>query len=196
MMSANIDMKVEVLIIPVSDVERAKAFYLRAGWRLDKTPPGLVQFTPPGSACSVLFGGNLTTAAPGSARAFVIVTDIAAARNALVAAGIAVGEIFHIGPSGPVSGPDPERRSYFTRATFSDPDGNGWTLQEITQRLPGRIDTGVTSYGSVSDLAGALRRAEAAHGEHEKRIGAHDANWADWYAEYMAAEQSGKGLPE
>ena len=191
----NTDMKLEVLIIPVADVERAKAFYLRAGWRLDKTPPGLVQFTPHGSACSVLFGGDLTTAAPGSAKGFVIVSDIAAARNALVTAGIAVGEIFHIGASGPVSGPDPEHRSYFTRATFSDPDGNAWTLQEITQRLPGRIDTGVTSYGSASDLAGALRRVEAAHGEHEKRTGERDANWADWYADYMAAEQAGTALP-
>lgn len=195
-MNAKVDMKVEVLIIPVADAERAKAFYLRVGWRLDKTPPGLVQFTPQGSACSVLFGGNLTKAAPGTSAAFVIVSDIAAARNALVGAGIAVGEIFHIGPSGPVSGPDPEHRSYFTRATFRDPDGNAWTLQEITQRLPGRIDTGVTSYGSVGDLAGALRRAEAAHGEHEKRTGVRDANWADWYAEYMAAEQSGAALPK
>jgi predicted enzyme related to lactoylglutathione lyase len=194
-MNSKIDMKVEVLIISVSDVERAKAFYLRVGWRLDNTPPGLVQFTPQGSGCSVLFGGNLTTAKPGSSSAFVIVYDIAAARNALVAAGITVGEIFHIGPNGPESGPDPEHRSYFTRATFSDPDGNTWTLQEITQRLPGRIDTGVTSYSSASDLASALRRAEAAHGEHEKRTGVRDANWPDWYAEYMAAEQSGKGLP-
>jgi predicted enzyme related to lactoylglutathione lyase len=194
-MSAKIDMKVELLIIPVTDVERAKAFYLRVGWRLDQTPPGLVQFTPHGSSCSVLFGGNLTKAAPGSSDAFVVVSDIAAARDALVAAGVKIGEIFHIGPSGPVSGPDPEHRSYFTRATFRDPDGNGWTLQEITQRLPGRVDTGVTSYGSASDLASAMRRAEAAHGEHEKRTGAHDANWADWYAEYMAAEQAGKGLP-
>jgi catechol 2,3-dioxygenase-like lactoylglutathione lyase family enzyme len=194
-MSAKIDMKVELVIIAISDVERAKAFYVRAGWRLDKTPPGLVQFTPPGSGCSVLFGGNLTTAAPGSSNAFVIVSDIAAARDALVAAGVTVGEIFHIGPSGPVSGPDPEHRSYFTRATFRDPDGNAWTLQEITTRLPGRIDTGVTSYGSANDLASALRRTEAAHGEHEKRTGERDANWADWYAEYMAAEQSGKGLP-
>jgi predicted enzyme related to lactoylglutathione lyase len=193
--NTKIDMKLEVLIIPVTDVERAKAFYLRLGWRLDQTPPGLVQFTPPGSSCSVLFGANLTTAAPGSAKAFLIVSDISAARNALVASGIAVGEIFHIGPSGPVNGPDPEDRSYFTRAMFSDPNGNAWTLQEITTRLPGRIDTGVTSYGSTNDLASALRRAEVAHGEHEKRIGAKDANWADWYAEYMAAEQTGKGLP-
>ncbi len=193
--SAKIDMKVEVLIIPVTDVERAKAFYLRLGWRLDKTPPGLVQFTPQGSSCSVLFGGNLTTAAPGSSKAFLIVSDISAARDALIAAGIAVGEIFHIGPSGPVSGPDPEHRSYFTRATFSDPDANAWTLQEITTRLPGRIDTGVTSYGSTNDLANAMRRAEVAHGEHEKRTGVRDANWADWYAEYMAAEQTGKSLP-
>jgi predicted enzyme related to lactoylglutathione lyase len=194
-MIAKIDMKVEVIVIPVADVERAKAFYLRVGWRMDKTPPGLVQFTPLGSACSVLFGANLTAAAPGSAAAFLIVSNIAAAREALAAAGIAVGEIFHIGPSGPVSGPDPEHRSYFTRATFSDPDGNVWTLQEITARLPGRVDSGVTSFGSANDLASALRRAEAAHGQHEKRIGVRDANWADWYAEYMVAEQSGKGLP-
>jgi catechol 2,3-dioxygenase-like lactoylglutathione lyase family enzyme len=190
-----IDMKLEVQIISVTDVERAKAFYLRLGWRLDQTPPGLVQFTPPGSGCSVLFGGNLTTAAPGSGDAFLVVSDIAAAREALVAASVSVGEIFHIGPTGPVSGPDPEHRSYFTRATFTDPDGNEWTLQEITTRLPGRIDTGVTSYGSANDLASALRRAEVAHGEHEKRIGAKDPNWADWYAKYMAAEQTGKGLP-
>jgi len=194
-MSAKIDMKFEVMIISVADVERAKAFYLRFGWRLDKTPPGLVQFTPPGSSCSVLFGANLTTSAPGSAKAFVIVSDIAAAREGLVAAGVEVGEIFHVGASGPVSGPDPEHRSYFTRATVSDPDGNVWTLQEITVRLPGRIDTGVTSYDSANDLASALRRAEAAHGEHEKRTGVRDANWADWYAEYMAAEQTGNGLP-
>jgi predicted enzyme related to lactoylglutathione lyase len=194
-MSSKIDMKVEVLVIPVTDVERAKAFYLRVGWRMDQTPPGLVQFTPQGSGCSVLFGGNLTTAAPGSSKAYVIVSDIAAARNALVDAGITVGELFHNGASGPVSGSDPQHRSYFTRATFSDPDGNAWTLQEVTTRLPGRIDTGVTSFGSVNDLAGALRRAEAAHGEHEKRTGVHDANWADWYAEYLAAEQTGKGLP-
>jgi catechol 2,3-dioxygenase-like lactoylglutathione lyase family enzyme len=194
-MSAKIDMKFEVMIISVADVERAKAFYLRFGWRLDKTPPGLVQFTPPGSSCSVLFGANLTTSAPGSAKAFVIVSDIAAAREGLVAAGVEVGEIFHVGASGPVSGPDPEHRSYFTRATVSDPDGNVWTLQEITVRLPGRIDTGVTSYDSANDLASALRRAEAAHGEHEKRTGVRDANWADWYAEYMAAEQTGNSLP-
>jgi catechol 2,3-dioxygenase-like lactoylglutathione lyase family enzyme len=193
--AAKADMKLEVLIIPVTDVERAKAFYVKLGWRLDKTPPGLVQLTPPGSSCSILFGANLTKAAPGSAEGFVIVSDIAGARDALVAAGVKVGEIFHVEPSGPVSGPDPEHRSYFTRATVSDPDGNMWTLQEITQRLPGRVDTGVTSYGSVSDLASALRRAEAAHGEHEKRTGVRDANWADWYAEHMAAEQSGKGLP-
>nr|HEV7955376.1 VOC family protein [Candidatus Acidoferrales bacterium] len=194
-MNIKIDMKLEVQIISVTDVERAKAFYLRLGWRLDQTPPGLVQFTPPGSGCSVLFGGNLTTAAPGSAKAFLIVSDIAAARNTLLAAGVSVGEIFHIGPTGPVSGPDPEHRSYFTRATFTDPDGNEWTLQEITTRLPGRIDTGVTSYGSANDLASALRRAEVAHGEYEKRIGAKDPNWADWYAKYMAADQTGKGLP-
>jgi len=190
-----VDMKVEVVVIPVSDVERAKAFYLRLGWRLDKTPPGLVQFTPTGSACSVLFGANLTSSAPGSAEAYLIVSDIAAAREGLVAAGIEVGQIFHIGPEGPLSGPDPEHRSYFTRASFSDPDGNAWVLQEVTMRLPGRIDSGVTSFGSANDLASALRRAEAAHGKHEKQTGVADLNWPDWYAEYMAAEQSGAKLP-
>jgi catechol 2,3-dioxygenase-like lactoylglutathione lyase family enzyme len=190
-----VDMKVEVVVIPVSDVERAKEFYLRLGWRLDKTPQGLVQFTPPGSACSVLFGANLTTSAPGSAEAYLIVSDIAASREALVAAGIEVGEVFHIGPGGRLSGPDPEHRSYFTRASFTDPDGNVWVLQEVTVRLPGRIDTGVTSFGSANDLASALRRAEAAHGKHEKTAGASDLNWPEWYAEYMAAEQSGTKLP-
>jgi catechol 2,3-dioxygenase-like lactoylglutathione lyase family enzyme len=190
-----VDMKVEVIVISVSDVERAKTFYLRLGWRLDKTPPGLVQFTPAGSGCSVLFGANLTSAAPGSSEAFLVVSDIAAARDALVAAGIEVGEIFHVGPGGPLSGPDPEHRSYFTRASISDPDGNVWVLQEVTVRLPGRIDTGVTSFGSANDLASALGRAEAAHGKHEKSTGSPDLNWPEWYAEYMAAEQSGMKLP-
>ena len=115
--------------------------------------------------------------------------------KATVAAGIEVSEIFHLGPNGPVGGPDPEHGTYRSLATFSDPDGNSWLLQEITTRLPGRIDSGVTSFGSVTDLVGALRRAEAAHGEHEKRTGVRDANWADWYAAYMAAEQIGAALP-
>ena len=192
---ATVDMKVEVLVIAVSDVERAKEFYSKLGWRLDQTPPGIVQFTPHGSWCSVQFGTKLTSAAPGSSKGFLIVSDIGAAREALVAAGIEVGEIFHLGPDGPVSGPDPEHRSYRSRAVFSDPDGNVWLLQEITSRLPGRVDAGPTSFSSASDLASALRRAEAAHGAHEKRIGAADANWPDWYAKYMVAEQAGTELP-
>jgi catechol 2,3-dioxygenase-like lactoylglutathione lyase family enzyme len=193
---AKVDMKLEVVIIPVADVDRAKEFYKKLGWRLDVTPPGVVQFTPPGSGCSVQFGKNLTSAAPGSGKGYLIVSDIVAAREKMVAAGIEVSEFFHIGTEGRVSGLDPERRTYRSRATFSDPDGNVWLLQEITARLPGRVDTGVTSYSSASDLASALRRAAAAHGNHEKRIGAADQNWPDWYAKYMVAEQSGEELPQ
>ena len=197
---AAVDLKLEVVVIPVSDADRAKEFYAKLGWRLDadlRIGNGLriIQFTPHGSACSVQFGANLTPAAPGSATGYLIVSDIVAAREALVAAGIKVGETFHIGAGGPVSGPDPDHRSYSSRATFSDPDGNGWVLQEITTRLPGRVDTGVTSFGSTNDLASALRRAEAAHGEHEKRIGKADPNWPDWYASYMVAEEAGTELP-
>jgi catechol 2,3-dioxygenase-like lactoylglutathione lyase family enzyme len=193
---AKVDMKVEVIVIPVSDIDRAKEFYGRLGWRLDVTPPSVVQFTPPGSWCSVQFGKDLTSAAPGSAKGYLIVSDIEAARNQLVGASIEVGEFFHIGPDGRVSGLDPGRRSYYSRASFSDPDGNVWLLQEITTRLPGRIDPGATSFGSASDLASALRRAEAAHGEHEKRIGKRDENWPDWYAAYMVAEQAVTELPQ
>jgi catechol 2,3-dioxygenase-like lactoylglutathione lyase family enzyme len=196
---ATVDMKLEAVVIPVSDVERAENFYKKLGWRQDVTPPGsgVFQFTPHGSACSIQFGKSLTSAVPGSAqRTYLIVSDIEAARNALVAAGIEVSEIFHFGPNGPVGGPDPKRQSYGSFASFNDPDGNSWLFQEITTRLPGRIDTGVTSFGSVSDLVSALRRAEAAHGEHEKRTGQRDANWSDWYASYMAAEQSGAELPQ
>ena len=195
---ATVDMKLEVIVIPVSDGERAEQFYRRLGWRQDVTPPGsgVFQFTPHGSACSVQFGKNLTSAAPGSVqRTYLIVSDIEAARNALIDAGIDVSEIFHLGPNGPVGGPDPEHGTYRSLATFNDPDGNSWLLQEITTRLPGRIDSGVTSFGSTTDLASAFRRAEAAHGEHEKRTGVRDANWPDWYAAYMAAEQSGAELP-
>ena len=195
---ATLDMKLEAIVIPVSDVERAEQFYRRLGWRQDVTPPGsgVFQFTPHGSACSVQFGNNLTSAAPGSVqRTYLIVSDIEAARNALVDARIDVSEIFHFGPNGPVSGPDPDRRTYNSLATFSDPDGNSWLLQEITTRLPGRVDPGATSFGSVSDLESALRRAEAAHGEHEKRTGQRDANWPEWYATYMEAEQTGADLP-
>jgi catechol 2,3-dioxygenase-like lactoylglutathione lyase family enzyme len=191
----NIDMKVEVVVIPVSDVDRAKEFYGRLGWRLDVTPPSVVQFTPHGSACSIQFGATLTSAAPGSAKEYLVVSDIVETRNALVAAGVEVSEFFHIGPEGPVRGLDPERRSYFSRASFSDPDGNTWLLQEITTRLPGRVDAAETSFGSASDLASALRRAKAAHTEHEKRTGEADADWPEWYAEYIVAEQAGTGLP-
>ena len=192
-----VDMKVEVVVIPVSNVERAKEFYQRLAWRVDVTPPssGIVQLTPHGSSCSVQFGKNLTSAAPGSAKSYLIVSDIEDARNKLVAAGIEVSKIFHLGPNGPVSGPDPEHGNYRSLASFSDTDGNVWLLQEVTTRLPGRIDSGVTSFGSASDLANALRRAAAAHGKHEKRIGETDPNWPDWYAEYMVAEQAGTELP-
>jgi catechol 2,3-dioxygenase-like lactoylglutathione lyase family enzyme len=194
---AELDQKLEVVVIPVSDVDRARDFYLKLGWRQDVTPPGsgIVQLTPHGSECSVQFGANLTSAAPGSAKAYLVVSDVVAARDALVAAGVDVSEVSHLGPDGPVSGPDPERRSYFSRATFSDPDGNEWLMQEITTRLPGRVDASATSFGSTSELANAMRRAEAAHGEHEKRTGVRDENWPDWYAAYMVAEQSGAELP-
>ncbi|WP_248293864.1 VOC family protein [Actinoplanes sp. TBRC 11911] len=189
------DMKLEVVVIAVSDVDRSTKFYQSLGWRLDVTPPGIVQLTPPGSSCSVQFGASLTTAAPGSAKEYLIVNDIVATRDELVAAGVEVDEIFHATPQGPASGPDPERRSYLSRATFNDPDGNTWLLQEVTTRLPGRIDPGPTAYASATDLAAAMRRASVAHGEHEKRIGAEDPDWPTWYAEYMVAEQSGTELP-
>ena len=190
-----VDMKVEVIVIPVADVDRATQFYRRLGWRLDVTPPTVVQFTPHGSACSVQFGRTLTSAAPGSGKGYLVVSDLAATRTALVGAGVDVSEIFHIGPDGPVSGPDPEHRSYFSRATFADPDGNEWLLQEITTRLPGRVDSDRTTFGSVNDLAAAFRRAAAAHGEHENRTGQADPDWPDWYAAYMVAEQAGTELP-
>jgi len=196
---APVDMKLEVIVIPVSDVQRAEQFYRKLGWRQDVTPPGsgVFQFTPHGSACSVQFGKALTSATPGSVqRTYLVVSDIEAARNAIIAAGIEVSEIFHFGPNGPLNGPDPEHGSYRSLATFSDPDGNSWLLQEITTRLAGRVDTGVTSFGSASDLASAMRRAESAHGEHEKRNGGqYDANWPDWYADYIAREQAGQPLP-
>ena len=190
------DMKLEVVTIPVSDVDRARKFYESLGWRLDQTPPGVVQFTPPGSWCSVQFGPNRTSATPGSAEnMYLVVSDIEATRDELLAAGVEVDEIFHPGPSGPESGRDPERRSYFSRATLRDPDGNSWLIQEVTTRLPGRVDASTTSFSSTSNVAAALRRAASAHGEHEKRTGEADANWPDWYAEYMVREQSGAELP-
>lgn len=191
----NMDMKLEVVVIPVSDVDRAKEFYKKLGWRLGVTPPFVVQLTPPGSWCSDQFGKNFTSAAPGSSKAYLILSDVVAARDQLAAAGVEVSEFVHLGPDGLVNGLDPERRSYYSRASFSDPDGNVWLLQEVTTRLPGRVDPGVTSYSSASDLATVPWRAVAANGQHEKRIGAADANWPDWYAEYMVREQTGEELP-
>jgi catechol 2,3-dioxygenase-like lactoylglutathione lyase family enzyme len=198
--AARSDMKLEVVAIPVSDIDRAKAFYERIGWRLnvDRSPSEdfrLVQFTPPGSWCSVHFGKGLTPAAPGSARAFLIVPDIVAARSQLVAAGVEVGEFFHDGPEGRGSGLHPDRLTYRSRAIFKDPDGNAWQLQEVTTRIPGRVEPGATSFSSAGDLANALRRAETAYGDHEKRNGERDANRQDWCAAYMVAEQSGQDLP-
>jgi catechol 2,3-dioxygenase-like lactoylglutathione lyase family enzyme len=213
--AAKVDMKFEIVVIPVSDIDRSKDFYARLGWRLDADLDNgkdfrVIQFTPPGSGCSVIFGKNVTAAPPGSAQGlYLIVSDIEAARKELLGRGVNVSEVFHgagdlyAGPDEPylfgrvrVNGLDPEHRSYRSFASFSDPDGNGWLFQELTKRLPGRIDSATTNFASVSDLANALRRAEAAHGEHEKRTGGQrDANWPDWYAQYMAAEQAGTELP-
>ena len=209
-----VDMKFEIVVIPVSDVDRAKRFYGGLGWRLDADFAAgddfrVIQFTPPGSGCPVIFGENVTAAAPGSAQGlYLIVSDIEAARAELVDRGVDVNEVFHdagdvhAGTDQPylfgrlrVSGLDPEHRSYRSFASFSDPDGNGWLLQEVTARLPGRVDADVTTFTSSTELAAALRRAEAAHGEHEKRTGQHDADWPDWYAEYIVREQAGKELP-
>ncbi|WP_457093177.1 VOC family protein [Microvirga sp. P5_D2] len=198
-----LDMKLEVVVIPVSDVDRAKRFYGGLGWRLDADfvkgdAFRVVQFTPPGSPCSIHFGKGVTSAGPGSAqRLYLVVSDIEAARAELVERGVDVSEVFHraaVG-EGPLSGPDPERRSYNSFATFSDPDGNSWLLQEVTQRLPGRVDADDTIFTSPNELATALRRAAAAHGEHEKRTGQHDEGWPDWYAEYIVQEQTGRQLP-
>jgi catechol 2,3-dioxygenase-like lactoylglutathione lyase family enzyme len=200
-----VDMKFEVAVIPVSDVDRSKEFYSKLGWRLDADfvvgdTFRAVQFTPPGSPASIHFGKGVTPATPGSAQGlFLIVADIQAARAELVAHGVDVGEIFHVAGPGhpPIPGRDPQGRSYFSYAAFSDPDGNKWLLQEVTARFPGRVDGNQTTFSSVADLAAAFRRAAAAHGEHEKRTGGrHDENWPDWYAEYMVAEQAGKELPQ
>lgn len=211
---ATVDMKFEIVVIPVSDVARSKAFYGSLGWRLDAEFAAgddyhVIQFTPPGSGCSVIFGKGVTAAAPGSAQGlYLIVSDIEAARAELVGRGVKVSEIFHgaddvyAGPDAPylfgrirIDGPHPEHGSYRSFLSFSDPDGNGWLLQEITSRLPGRVE-GDTTFGSSSELSAALWRAALAHGEHEKRNGGqHDEKWPDWYAAYMVAEQSGEALP-
>jgi catechol 2,3-dioxygenase-like lactoylglutathione lyase family enzyme len=212
---AGVDTKLEIVVIPVSDIDRAKEFYSGLGWRLDADYDNgsdfrIIQFTPPGSGCSVIFGRNVTGAAPGSAQGlYLIVSNIQAARNDLLRRGVKISEVFHgagdvyAGPDEPylfgrtrVNGPDPERKSYRSFASFSDPDGNGWLFQEITARQPGRVDATATTFASANDLASAFRRAATAHGEHEKRAGQRDENWPEWYAAYMVAEQSGGKLPE
>jgi catechol 2,3-dioxygenase-like lactoylglutathione lyase family enzyme len=206
----NVDLKLEAVVIPVTDVDRAKDFYAGLGWRLDADFPfdngfRVVQFTPPGSGNSVQFGSRITTAEPGSAQGlYLVVSDVQAARDQLAARGAEVSEVFHPGAPGAQFEPDPDARvdgaaadgaSYSSFATFHDPDGNTWLLQEVTSRLPGRTDPAQTAFSSVADLAAALRRAAAAHGEHEKRTGEADANWPDWYAAYMVAEYAGTELP-
>jgi catechol 2,3-dioxygenase-like lactoylglutathione lyase family enzyme len=209
---SDVDMRLEVVVVPVADVDRAKRFYGALGWLLDADRAGedfrLVQFTPPGSGCSIQFGTNLTPAPPGSAQGLLlIVADIEAAHEELVRRGVEVSAVFHCatgticrfrdgdGSFQRVGGSAPDHLSYGSYVSFSDPDGNGWLFQEVTTRLPGRVDPGLDSFGSASDLASALRRASAAHGEHEKRIGHADPDWPDWYAAYMVAEQSGAELP-
>jgi catechol 2,3-dioxygenase-like lactoylglutathione lyase family enzyme len=212
---AKVDMKFEIVVIPVSDVDRAKEFYGRLGWRLDADFASgkdyrVIQFTPLGSGCSIIFGKNVTAAAPGSAQGlYLIVSDIVAARAELLGRGVEISDVFHddagvhAGTDEPylfgrlrVRGPDPDHRSYRSFASFCDPDGNGWLFQEVTTRLPGRVDPATTTFASANDLASALRRAAAAHGQHEARTGQADKNWRDWYAEYMVREQSGKELPQ
>src|SRR6478672_12374658 len=212
---ARVETKLEVVVIPVSDVDRAKEFYGRLGWRLDAdydngTDFRVIQFTPPGSGCSVIFGKNVTAAAPGSSQGlYLIVSDIEAVRAELLRRGVEISEVFHnegvyAGTDEPylfgrvrLSGPDAEHRSYRSFASFKDPDGNGWLFQELTTRLSGRIDSAATTFASANDLANAMRRAAKAHGEHEARTGGQrDENWPDWYASYMVAEQSGEELPQ
>jgi catechol 2,3-dioxygenase-like lactoylglutathione lyase family enzyme len=208
-----VDMKLEIDVIPVSDVDRSKQFYERLGWRLDDDVAPLdalriVQFTPPGSVTSITFGKGLTAAAPGSALAGLVVSDVEAARGELVGRGIDASDVWHGPPFPPEArqpGVDPERASYGSFFSFNDPDGNLWLVQEVTTRLPGRVDAAGMAFASAADLAGALRRAAAAHGEHEKRTGrrleaepakrARDEDWPAWYASYMVAEQAGTELP-
>jgi catechol 2,3-dioxygenase-like lactoylglutathione lyase family enzyme len=204
----SLDLKLEVVVIPVSDVDRAKDFYCDLGWRLDADLQGnefhIVQFTPPGSPCSVVFGSGVR---PGPYARIeldilenvgeLVVSDIEAARAELADRGLDVSEVYHYaGENGRVSGPDPERRSYASWASFRDPAGNGWLLQEVTARAPGRVDTDDVTFASSSEIASALRRAASAHAKHEKRNGGrHDQNWPDWYGEYILAERTGKPLP-
>lgn len=209
--SKRVEQKLEALVIPVLDADRSKRFYAGLGWRLDADFTfdngfRVIQFTPPGSQCSVQFGTKMTSAEPGSAQGmYLIVSDIVAAHDDLLARGVEVSAVFHAGepgaqflaggPGGRISGPEPERASYRSFVVFRDPDGNSWLLQEVTTRLPGRIDSGGVDFSSVSELEAALRRAAAAHGEHEKRTGQADADWPSWYAQYIASEQWGEGSP-
>jgi catechol 2,3-dioxygenase-like lactoylglutathione lyase family enzyme len=207
------NMPLEVLVLPVSDVDRAKEFYAGLGWRLDADRAvddfRLVQFTPPGSGCSIQFGQSLTTAPAGSAQGLMLtVGDIQATRDEIASRGVGISPVYHCasgtacrfrdgdGMFERVDGPAPDHTSYFSFASFGDPDGNGWLLQEVTARLPGRVDPGLTSFRSASELASAMTRASMAHGEHEKRIGHTDPDWPDWYAQYMVAEQAGTELPQ
>jgi catechol 2,3-dioxygenase-like lactoylglutathione lyase family enzyme len=209
--NAHVDYHLEIQVIPVSDVDRAKKFYEGLGWRLDDDVapmPGLriVQFTPPGSGASITFGQGLTTAAPSSAVGGLIVSDIVAAHADLIARGVEASDIWH-GPPFPVEarqpGPDPDRTSYGSFCAFTDPDGNAWLVQEVTTRHPGRVDAAGTAFSSAAELASALARAESAHHEHEKRAGRshlfhrsdQDENWSAWYAAYVVAEQAGTDLP-
>jgi catechol 2,3-dioxygenase-like lactoylglutathione lyase family enzyme len=209
-----VDMKLEVQIIPVSDVDRSKDFYVRLGWRLDADDAPLeglriVQFTPPGSGASVTFGKGLTRAAPGSGEGGLIVSDIEVAHHELAGRSIPVSDVWHGPPFPPEArqpGPDPNHTSYGSFFSFSDPDGNTWLVQEVTTRLPGRVDATQTAFASVADLASALGRAESAHGQYEKGNGhgfkeelagrLHDQHWAAWYATYIVAEQTGTDLPQ
>jgi catechol 2,3-dioxygenase-like lactoylglutathione lyase family enzyme len=214
-MSSPVDMKFEIVVLPVSDVDRAKEFYSRLGWRLDADFASgedyrVIQFTPPGSGCSIIFGKNVTAATPGTVQGlYLIVSDIAAARAELLGHGVRISEVFHAqanvytGTDKPflfgskrVDGPDPDHASYRSFAFFNDPDGNGWFLQEITSRLPGRLDPAATTFSSATDLTAALRRAAEAHGRHEARIGQPDPNWPEWYAEYLVREQAGLEPPQ
>jgi catechol 2,3-dioxygenase-like lactoylglutathione lyase family enzyme len=208
---ATADLKLEAVVIPVADPDRAKAFYEGLGWRLDADFAfdngfRVVQFTPPGSGASVQFGSNITAAAPGSAKGlYLIVSDIQEARTEIASHGVDISDVFHPGAPGAqfgqheadrVDGPADKHESYGSFATFSDPDGNEWLLQEVTQRFPDRVNAAGTRYASVADLSHAMRRASVAHGEHEAREGGeYDVNWPDWYAAYMVAEQAGTELP-
>ena len=196
------DMRLEVVVLPVSDVDRAKKFYQGLGWRLDGDFPfnenfRVVQLTPPGSASSIIFGKGITGAQPGSVDGLHLVVDnIDSARAELAGRGAKVSEVFHdavapfhhAGTTERVSGPAANRQSYGSWLSFTDPDGNSWFVQEVTNRLPGRLTSALAVYGSVDGLAAALRRAEAAHGKHEQKLGHRDENWPDWYAQYMVEE--------